>query len=245
MTDGPDRSVRRSNCPCRRPGAPWVPTAATAARRAVRLGHRCSTALLDRTVECLARDAARRAPTVAASAIDIERETRSAWFQHSDRSATSPTPSASAARCTGSPSGSTTSANCTSTYLHLMKVLRAREGANDGGYAVVDYRDVDPALGTRADLESLADELHERGISLCLDVVMNHTAREHPWAQRARAGSAAASRLLPRVPRPHRARPLRGARCPRCSPRSRPATSRGTTTCRGGCGRRSTPTSGT
>ena len=41
-------------------------------------------------------------------------------------------------------------------YLHLMKVLRPREGANDGGYAVVDYGDVDPALGTRADLERLA-----------------------------------------------------------------------------------------
>jgi amylosucrase len=75
------------------------------------------------------------------------------------------------------------------TYLHLMKVLRARRGANDGGYAVVDYRDVDPALGTRADLESLIGNLHEHGISVCLDVVMNHTAEEHSWAEQARAGS--------------------------------------------------------
>ncbi len=75
-------------------------------------------------------------------------------------------------------------------YLHLMKVLRSREGANDGGYAIVDYGDVDPALGTRADLVALADELRARGISLCVDVVINHTAREHPWAQAARAGSA-------------------------------------------------------
>lgn len=74
-------------------------------------------------------------------------------------------------------------------YFHLMKVLRARDGANDGGYAVLDYRDVDPALGTWADLEHLADSLHERGISLCLDLVMNHTAREHEWAEKARAGS--------------------------------------------------------
>ena len=76
------------------------------------------------------------------------------------------------------------------TYLHLMKVLRARPGANDGGYAVVDYGDVDPTLGTRGDLESLIGRLHDHGISLCLDVVMNHTAAEHDWAQQARAGSA-------------------------------------------------------
>ncbi|MCU1359260.1 MAG: ams [Ilumatobacteraceae bacterium] len=76
------------------------------------------------------------------------------------------------------------------TYLHLMHVVRAREGENDGGYAVVDYTDVEPRLGTRRDLQRLADDLHARGVSLCLDVVMNHTAREHLWAQAARAGSA-------------------------------------------------------
>jgi amylosucrase len=75
------------------------------------------------------------------------------------------------------------------TYLHLMHVLQARPGANDGGYAVVDYGQVEPALGERADLEKLADDLRDRGISLCLDVVINHTAREHPWAVAARSGS--------------------------------------------------------
>ncbi len=74
-------------------------------------------------------------------------------------------------------------------YLHLMHVLRARPGANDGGYAVVDYGDVEPALGTRNDLVALADDLRARGISLCLDLVLNHTAGEHPWAQAARHGS--------------------------------------------------------
>ncbi len=76
------------------------------------------------------------------------------------------------------------------TYLHLMKVLRSRQGANDGGYAVADYHDVEAALGTWDDLTTLAGELHERGISLCVDVVMNHTAREHAWAAAARDGSA-------------------------------------------------------
>jgi len=76
------------------------------------------------------------------------------------------------------------------TYLHLMHVLRARPGDNDGGYAVMDYGAVEPSLGDRDDLRRLATELRRRGISLCLDLVMNHTAREHPWAVAARAGSA-------------------------------------------------------
>jgi len=74
------------------------------------------------------------------------------------------------------------------TYLHLMPLLRPREGENDGGYAVADYRQVDPRLGSMADLRKLADALHERGMSLCVDLVLNHTAREHPWARAAMAG---------------------------------------------------------
>jgi amylosucrase len=42
-------------------------------------------------------------------------------------------------------------------YLHLMHVLKARPGANDGGYAVVDYGDVEPELGRRAPQETFAD----------------------------------------------------------------------------------------
>jgi amylosucrase len=75
-------------------------------------------------------------------------------------------------------------------YLHLMPLLRPREGENDGGYAVADYEAVDPRLGTMADLEALADEAHRLGIALCVDLVLNHTAREHPWARRAVAGEA-------------------------------------------------------
>ncbi|WP_233153897.1 amylosucrase [Scytonema sp. HK-05] len=74
------------------------------------------------------------------------------------------------------------------TYLHLMPVLKARPGASDGGYAVMDYRAVNPALGNMADLQALASELHKSGISLCIDLVINHTAKEHEWAQGAIAG---------------------------------------------------------
>ncbi|HET6210867.1 MAG TPA: alpha-amylase family glycosyl hydrolase, partial [Jatrophihabitans sp.] len=73
-------------------------------------------------------------------------------------------------------------------YLHLMPLLRPRPGDSDGGYAVADYRSVRPDLGTMADLRRLAGRLRASGISLVLDLVLNHVAREHPWAQAARAG---------------------------------------------------------
>jgi amylosucrase len=76
-------------------------------------------------------------------------------------------------------------------YLHLMPLLRPREGDNDGGYAVADYREIRPDLGTMEDLADLASALHDAGMSLVLDLVLNHVAREHEWAQRARAGEAA------------------------------------------------------
>ncbi|HAP75637.1 MAG TPA: alpha-amylase, partial [Acidimicrobiaceae bacterium] len=74
------------------------------------------------------------------------------------------------------------------TFLHLMPLLKAREGENDGGYAVAAYDEVEPRLGTMADLEDLAADLHERGMNLCIDLVLNHTAAEHPWALAARRG---------------------------------------------------------
>jgi amylosucrase len=77
------------------------------------------------------------------------------------------------------------------TYLHLMPLLKPRSGENDGGYAVMDYRSVDPRLGTMDELETAGRALRERGMSLCIDLVLNHTAMEHPWAQGWLAGDPA------------------------------------------------------
>ncbi len=74
------------------------------------------------------------------------------------------------------------------TYLHLMPLLNPRPGNSDGGYAVMDYKSVRPDLGTMKDLTELASDLHEAGISLTLDLVLNHVAKEHEWALKARAG---------------------------------------------------------
>ena len=66
---------------------------------------------------------------------------------------------------------------------HPLPLLKCRDGDSDGGFAVSDYRDVDPKLGTFKDLVDLASELRKADISLVLDVVCNHTAKEHAWAQ--------------------------------------------------------------
>jgi len=74
------------------------------------------------------------------------------------------------------------------TYLHLMPLLKPREGDSDGGYAVEDYRDIDPELGTLEDFKLLAGVLRDAGIDLCIDFVLNHTADTHEWALRALEG---------------------------------------------------------
>ncbi|MDO4616445.1 MAG: alpha-amylase family protein [Lachnospiraceae bacterium] len=81
---------------------------------------------------------------------------------------------------------------CGVNYLHLMPLLKSPKGRDDGGYAVADFRTVQPELGTMDDLEALADEAHKKGICLCLDFVMNHTSEDHEWAQAARQGDPSA-----------------------------------------------------
>ena len=78
--------------------------------------------------------------------------------------------------------------DCGVNYLHLMPLLESPKGRSDGGYAVSDFRKVQPELGTMEDLYTLAMDCHERGIAVCLDFVMNHTSEDHEWAKQARAG---------------------------------------------------------
>ena len=121
------------------------------------------------------------------------------------------------------------------TYLHLMPLLHARPAPNDGGYAVIDYGAVDPALGTMDDLRALATDLRDAGMALCVDLVLNHTAAEHAWT-RAIPASTGRSRTA-------RSPTRTSARCPTSSRTPRPGASRRSATA--GSGRRSTPTSGT
>ena len=77
---------------------------------------------------------------------------------------------------------------CNVNYLHLMPFLATPKGKSDGGYAVADYRTVQPSLGTMEDLAALSEKCHDQGMSLCMDFVMNHTSEDHEWARRALAG---------------------------------------------------------
>jgi glycosidase len=49
------------------------------------------------------------------------------------------------------------------------------------GYDTVDYRAIDDEYGTMEDFRELVRECQARGIKVVVDLVLNHTADEHPW----------------------------------------------------------------
>ena len=51
----------------------------------------------------------------------------------------------------------------------------------DNGYDISDYRDIDPMFGSISDMEELIAEAKKRGISIILDLVLNHSSSFHPW----------------------------------------------------------------
>ncbi|MBU1092827.1 MAG: alpha-amylase [Firmicutes bacterium] len=70
-------------------------------------------------------------------------------------------------------------------FIHLMPLLKPRDGENDGGYAVEDYRQIDSRLGSMDDFVHLLDVYRKNNIYLCIDYVINHVAKEHEWAKKA------------------------------------------------------------
>jgi amylosucrase len=72
--------------------------------------------------------------------------------------------------------------------VHIMPMMQAPAGANDGGYAISDFRQVDSRFGTLSDVTALSDTLRNREMLLTLDVVINHSSNEHQWARKAREG---------------------------------------------------------
>ncbi|KAL1894320.1 hypothetical protein Cpir12675_003702 [Ceratocystis pirilliformis] len=55
----------------------------------------------------------------------------------------------------------------------------------DMGYDVSDYKTIDPPYGNIDDVLTLRDKLHERGMKLILDLVVNHTSDQHEWFKQA------------------------------------------------------------
>ena len=62
-----------------------------------------------------------------------------------------------------------------------------RSPQDDNGYDICDYQDIDPLFGTLDDLDRLMAALHERGIKVLMDLVVNHTSDEHPWFAESRS----------------------------------------------------------
>ncbi len=58
---------------------------------------------------------------------------------------------------------------------------------DDNGYDISDYTDIEPVFGTLADFDELLAGLHQRGIKLVMDLVVNHTSDEHPWFVQSRS----------------------------------------------------------
>jgi alpha-amylase len=58
------------------------------------------------------------------------------------------------------------------------------------GYDVIDYYEINPEYGSKEDFKRLMEEAHQRGIKVIIDLVINHSGRDHPWFQASQAGDS-------------------------------------------------------
>jgi oligo-1,6-glucosidase len=63
-----------------------------------------------------------------------------------------------------------------------------RSPQDDNGYDISDYEDIEPMFGTLADVDELIAGVHERGMKIVMDLVVNHTSDEHAWFVESRTG---------------------------------------------------------
>ena len=147
-------------------------------------GH--DPALLDRLRAMLAGHAAERPTDLRA--LDLERDLDPEWFMGADMVAYVFYTDRFCGRLADLPKHLPYLQALGVSYVHLMPCLKPRPGQSDGGYAVMDYRAINPDLGTMDDLEKVTAKLRKAGIATCIDMVLNHTAKEHDWAMKARAG---------------------------------------------------------
>lgn len=57
---------------------------------------------------------------------------------------------------------------------------------DDNGYDIADYRKIMPEFGTMEDFDELLAKMHEKGIKLVMDLVVNHSSDEHKWFEESR-----------------------------------------------------------
>lgn len=58
---------------------------------------------------------------------------------------------------------------------------------DDNGYDIRDYKKVMQEFGTMEDFDQLLAGLHERGIKLIIDLVVNHSSDEHEWFEQSKS----------------------------------------------------------
>ena len=58
----------------------------------------------------------------------------------------------------------------------------------DNGYDISDYQDIYPVFGSMADMEALIRQANDRGITIIMDLVLNHSSDQHPWFLEAKKG---------------------------------------------------------
>jgi len=58
---------------------------------------------------------------------------------------------------------------------------------DDNGYDVSDYRGIMPEFGTMQDFDALLKGMHERGLKMVLDIVVNHSSDKHEWFKQSRS----------------------------------------------------------
>lgn len=56
---------------------------------------------------------------------------------------------------------------------------------DDNGYDIRDYHKIMTEFGTMEDFDELLEKVHEKGMRLIMDLVVNHTSDEHEWFQKA------------------------------------------------------------
>lgn len=64
----------------------------------------------------------------------------------------------------------------------------------DNGYDISDYKNINPLFGTMTEFQTMLDGLHERGIKLIMDLVVNHTSDEHEWFRQSKSSKENAYR---------------------------------------------------
>ena len=65
---------------------------------------------------------------------------------------------------------------------------------DDNGYDISDYKGIMSEFGTMDDFDQLLSNIHQRGMKLILDLVVNHTSDEHPWFIESKSSKASAKR---------------------------------------------------